>query len=952
MPTLWTMLAPAACLVLLAGGTIAQETFAPTRSPTVAPTPALTVPTVSPTVAPTAPTVSPTSAPTTASTMSPTVAPTASTVSPTSAPATGSPTVSPTAVCTSQTLAGNPGANTGARAACPAEFPYLTQHSSHNYTVCYTTAYYATEGNRNPGCQTWCSLSGSTGGMCNRCSDNLPGYTRYSGRDCSGRNELTTTAGVSLQACADSCTAEQSCISFEHSTSHQNGQANVCQRSTSCVNELTTATSNGFSLYVKGNFTSAQSSVGTCVFPFTYGGTTYTGCADAASYGGAGWCAFDSTYAAGRWGYCTEDCPGYSSPTPTGAPTVSPTAPTAAPIATTAPTTGSPTVGPTAPTDSPTDSPTAPTAAPSMAPTTDHRWVRGPVGYQCGSSRDQLLPPVDYGRATNLNACKAACSAAGDCTAISISQPRRYVNGQCFNAGTECVPAGNSDFAIYYFQQTIGPTLPGETFAPSRSSSPTVPPTFAPTSLPTVDSMSGPEANRQCRNTVDPYSGRGPRPAPNGARQPSATTLAACTAVCLGISGCAAISWKDSNHPSFTRCYTAIGPCTSTEMTFEYDVWRVRALIPSPTLPPIAEGQLGICRDSEGDYTQQQNVNSLAACKAACLGIRGCESITWNPSYSGSYNGQTWSNIRVCYTTIGPCFPTNGPAGFRMYVAFSTEGPTLPGETFAPTRSFASITSAPAQAPAPAPVPGPVPAQAPQAGSSTLTTCYFTEQSSSGSCSAASQSFCTIAADAQGRGSTCTTGCFDTSYVGISCASMPASMLHTCQDPGTNDTTLLSGGNDNAATDLEACRGECDDDAQCASGLACFQRDSGEPIPGCHGAGGDRHWDYCYDPTLLSPQLFTTTMCSDNPSQSPSASPSAVAGSPNPAGASSGDSSGLSSGATAGIVLAVVAAVVVVTILVVRNRRSSDAANRELSTWQKKQAPVTNKAFNRQDSSA
>ena len=177
-------------------------------------------------------------------------------------------------------------------------------------------------------------------------------------------------------------------------------------------------------------------------------------------------------------------------------------------------------------------------------------------------------------------------------------------------------------------------------------------------------------------------------------------------------------------------------------------------------------------------------------------------------------------------------------------------------------------------------------------------------------------------------------------------------MLHTCQDPGTNDTTLLSGGNDNAATDLEACRGECDDDAQCASGLACFQRDSGEPIPGCHGAGGDRHWDYCYDPTLLSPQLFTTTMCSDNPSQSPSASPSAVAGSPNPAGASSGDSSGLSSGATAGIVLAVVAAVVVVTILVVRNRRSSDAANRELSTWQKKQAPVTNKAFNRQDSSA
>ena len=317
------MLAPAACLVLLAGGTIAQETFAPTRSPTSAPTaptaaaaptidlftpgpvgrqctnvsntphsgitgnplgslvsckarcialgptcnaiqfnwiPRLGVYSCDTVVGPCSQTsamdgwiiyfvrtVAPTPA-LTVPTVSPTVAPTAPTVSPTSAPASGSPTVSPTAVCTSQTLAGNPGADTGARAACPAEFPYLTQHSSYNYTVCYTTAYYATEGNRNPGCQTWCSLSGSTGGMCNRCFDNLPGYTRYSGRDCSGRNELTTTAGVSLQACADSCTAEQSCISFEHSTSHQNGQANVCQRSTSCVNELTTATSNGFSL--------------------------------------------------------------------------------------------------------------------------------------------------------------------------------------------------------------------------------------------------------------------------------------------------------------------------------------------------------------------------------------------------------------------------------------------------------------------------------------------------------------------------------------------------------------------------------------------------------------------------------------------------------------------------------------------------------------------------------
>jgi len=93
-------------------------------------------------------------------------------------------------------------------------------------------------------------------------------------------------------------------------------------------------------------------------------------------------------------------------------------------------------------------------------------------------------------------------------------------------------------------------------------------------------------------------------------------------------------------------------------------------------------------------------------------------------------------------------------------------------------------------------------------------------------------------------------------------------------------------------------------------------------------------------PTTLAPTTST-------PSASPNSSQS-----PNPSGASSGDSSGLSSGATAGIVLAVVAAVAVVVLLVVRNRQSSEATNRELSTWQKKQAPVTNEAFSRQDSSA
>jgi uncharacterized protein YegL len=59
----------------------------------------------------------------------------------------------------------------------------------------------------------------------------------------------------------------------------------------------------------------------------------------------------------------------------------------------------------------------------------------------------------------------------------------------------------------------------------------------------------------------------------------------------------------------------------------------------------------------------------------------------------------------------------------------------------------------------------------------------------------------------------------------------------------------LDGYNDGSATDLAACIGECDADSQCATGLKCFQRTYGNPIPGCTGEGSGRDWDYCYDPT-------------------------------------------------------------------------------------------------------
>merc|ERR1719271_1778430 len=68
-----------------------------------------------------------------------------------------------------------------------------------------------------------------------------------------------------------------------------------------------------------------------------------------------------------------------------------------------------------------------------------------------------------------------------------------------------------------------------------------------------------------------------------------------------------------------------------------------------------------------------------------------------------------------------------------------------------------------------------------------------------------------------------------------------------CYDP--TGSTELSGGNDNDATGLEACIGECDNDGQCKDGLKCFQRDKGETIPGCTGPGAGKDWDYCYDPS-------------------------------------------------------------------------------------------------------
>ena len=70
-----------------------------------------------------------------------------------------------------------------------------------------------------------------------------------------------------------------------------------------------------------------------------------------------------------------------------------------------------------------------------------------------------------------------------------------------------------------------------------------------------------------------------------------------------------------------------------------------------------------------------------------------------------------------------------------------------------------------------------------------------------------------------------------------------------CYDPIAAGETVLSGPNNGRARNLQACIGECDSDAQCATDLKCYQREHGEHIPGCSGKGGGKNWDYCYDPS-------------------------------------------------------------------------------------------------------
>ena len=82
-----------------------------------------------------------------------------------------------------------------------------------------------------------------------------------------------------------------------------------------------------------------------------------------------------------------------------------------------------------------------------------------------------------------------------------------------------------------------------------------------------------------------------------------------------------------------------------------------------------------------------------------------------------------------------------------------------------------------------------------------------------------------------------------------------------CYDPACDEDDGLppldSSFGPNGGQSMPVCSGDCDEDADCAQGLQCFQRDRWEAVPGCSGRGV-RGFDYCYSPT--DPEPTTTSM--------------------------------------------------------------------------------------------
>ena len=61
---------------------------------------------------------------------------------------------------------------------------------------------------------------------------------------------------------------------------------------------------------------------------------------------------------------------------------------------------------------------------------------------------------------------------------------------------------------------------------------------------------------------------------------------------------------------------------------------------------------------------------------------------------------------------------------------------------------------------------------------------------------------------------------------------------------GLNSPLSSYGSKGCGAGKCDVCQGDCDSDADCKSGLRCFQRNGLTPVPGCSGDGA-AFFDYC-----------------------------------------------------------------------------------------------------------
>ena len=160
----------------------------------------------------------------------------------------------------------------------------------------------------------------------------------------------------------------------------------------------------------------------------------------------------------------------------------------------------------------------------------------GPVGSYCRATAAQTSMRQPSGRAS-LDACQAVCRELIGCDGVfyaPFGSPGLGSGGhRCYTAVGPCTDlVAEPTFSIYFRIR------PGDTGAPTTA--PTTAPDFRP----------GPVGS-YCRTTA----GQTSQQQPSGAE-----SLAACQAVCLGLSVCDAVFYAPT-RASHHRCYTAVGPC-------------------------------------------------------------------------------------------------------------------------------------------------------------------------------------------------------------------------------------------------------------------------------------------------------------------------------------------------------------------------------------------------------